>query len=237
MYQNVSPEIERVFNQLIWLEQKRFRVIESVAAHFGKDLVARVLAKENIKDSPLKEVTSFTELLDERNPSDFLTYFAHKMEALEASTVTTLRKHISTYQSHVDEQILFGARTAGQEAGRAFLSKVRASLTGRSYLELPEAVQAVFEMTYNGLPEEKNYFLTIRPLAASTIHIVKSPHLESWKSVNGDPKFMYALKVEWIRGILDILSPKVEYHTTQCIEEGGAFGLAHFYSRGIHAGP
>lgn len=237
MYQNVSPEIERVFSQLKWLEQKRFRVIESVAAHFGKNLIQKILEKEALLSSPLQDPVPFNELLDAREPEIFLKDFAQQMEQLEAKTVTALRKYVSTYQLHVDEQILFGGRTAGQEAGRDFLSRIRMSLTGRSHLDLPEAVQAVFEMTYNGLPEDKNYFLTIRPLAASTMHTVRSAHLENWKSAGGDPKFLYQLKMEWIRGILDILSPKVEFATTQSIEQGNEFGLAHFYRREMHAGP
>jgi len=155
---------------------------------------------------------------------------------LEAATVTALRKHVSVYQQHVDEQILFGARTAGQEAGRSFLARSKPATKGRTHLDVPEAIQAVFDLTYNGLPWEKDYFLCLRALGGSTVHYIRSPHLAAWRSSNGDPKFLSSLKSEWTKGMLDILSPETEYSSSHSIEQGETFGLAQFHLREQHAG-
>lgn len=229
-----SPEIERIYQQLLWIERRRARVLASVSAHFGKSIVEK-LTKEII--SPLAGEPDYSTLVDETGPERYLAKLANEVEQLEANTVSALRKHVSVYPAHVDEQILFGARTAGQEAGRTFLASAKPAITGRSHLEVPEAVQAVFDLTYNGLPWEKNHFLCLRALGGSTVHYTHSPHLSAWKSVGAEPRFLYELKSEWIKGILDILSPETEYSSSQAIEQGAEFGLAHFHQREHHAGP
>jgi len=233
----ISPELERIYQQLLWTERRRARVISSVSAHFGAALVERILKTENVESSVLAGEPNFTNLIDERSPQDFLTYLASAEDQLEAATVAVLRKHVSVYQQHVDEQILFGARTAGQEAGRSFLASSKRSIKGRSHLEVPEAIQAVFELTFNGLPWDRDHFLCIRSFGGSTVHYTRSPHLTSWKAAGGDARFLYTLKSEWIRGMLDILSPQTEFSSSQSIEQGESFGLAHFHLREQHAGP
>lgn len=233
----ISPELERIYQQLLWTERRRARVISSVSAHFGAALVERILKTENVESSLLTGEPNFINLIDERSPQDFLTYLAGAEDQLEAATVAVMRKHVSVYQQHVDEQILFGARTAGQEAGRSFLASSQPSIKGRSCLEVPEAIQAVFELTFNGLPWDRDHFLCLRSLGGSTVHYTRSPHLASWKTAGGDARFLYSLKSEWIRGMLDILSPETEFSSSQSIEQGGSFGLAHFHLREQHAGP
>jgi hypothetical protein len=44
------------------------------------------------------------------------------------------------------------------------------------------------------------------------------------------------MRCEWVRGVLDIVSPETEFISAQAIEKGAAFGLEHFYLRGLHAG-
>lgn len=233
----ISPEIERIYQQLLWIERRRQRIISSVAAHFGAGSIERILRTEGCALSPLKNEPDYSTLVDERGPELFLAALAAEVERLEALTVTALRKHVSVYQQHVDEQILFGARTAGQESGRIFLAQSRFATKGRPYLEVPEAIQAVFDITFNGLPWDRNHFLCLRSLGGSTVHYTRSPHLESWRAAGADPRFLYAVKTEWTKGILDILSPETEFSSTQSIEQGGDFGLAHFYHREHHAGP
>jgi hypothetical protein len=45
------------------------------------------------------------------------------------------------------------------------------------------------------------------------------------------------VKTEWIRGVLDILSPETEFSSTHVIEQGAPYGLAHFHLREQHASP
>lgn len=237
MIRNVSPEIERVYSQLRWIHLRRYRVIESVSAHFGREHVKKNLQKANIAPSPLENDPDFFSLIDERDALPYLKELAVTVERNEAATVTALRQYVSIYRDHVDEQILFGSRTAGQEAGRIFLSRSKPANRLRSHLDVTEAVQAVFELTYSGIPGEKNYFLSLRSLGGCTVHFSRSPHVESWGQGGADPKFFYAMKSEWICGILDILSPETIFSTTSAIELGNNFGLAHFHLKGQHAGP
>ncbi len=233
MNSHISPDIEVVFEQLLWIERRRFRLVESVSAHFGRPLVERVLS--GLLSGPLANEPEFQALLDEREPLDFLRSLALAVEESEATTVTRLRTHVSVYREHVDEQILFGARTSGQEAGRAFLSRSQGAPTRSNPLPVPESVQAIFELNYTGLPGERNHFLILRSHGGSTVHFMRSPHLEAWKGA--ESRFLYNLRCEWVRGILDIISPRIELFTAQAIEQGGAFGLEHFFFRGQHAGP
>ncbi len=235
MENRISPEIEGVYNQLLWIEQRRARIVESVSAHFSQSAAYKILKEKSLLNTIVGREKSFSTLLDDRSPKVFLADLAKQVEQQEAATIHALRTHISLYQHHVDEQILFGARTAGQEAGRHFLSRLAAHT--RRYLDVPEAVQAVFELTYNGLPDERNHFLCLRLFGGSTVHFIRSPHLAAWTAVGADPSFLFELKEEWIRGILDILSPETVFTTTQAMERGDDYGLSQFYARDRHAGP
>lgn len=236
MLEPISPEVERVFSQLLWIEHRRARVVESVSAHFGQDKVGKILESQGLLPSPLSGDPCFSRLLDENDPDSFLRSLARRVERHDAATVHALRKHVSVYQQHVDEQILFGARTSGQEAGRSFLAESKPSLKGRQSLSIPEAVQAVFSLSYNGVPGDRNHFLIIRPHSGATVHYTRSPHLDSWNEAGADPKFLYSVNSEWLRGALDILAPNASFVTSQAIEKGHPYGLAHFYLKGIHAG-
>lgn len=237
MNSRISPEIELVYEQLLWIERRRFRVVDSSGVHFGRNHVERILKSEDLHISPLMGEPAFYQILDEREPMEFLRWLTTEVERNEAAVVTCLRNHVSPYREHVDEQILFGGRTAGQEAGRFFLSRSSIARSSPSVLSVAEVVQAVFEMNYTGLPGEKNHFLMLRSHGGSTVHFARSPHLEAWKAAAAEPRFLFELRCEWVRGILDILSPQVELTVAQSIEEGGAYGLEHFHYRGQHAGP
>lgn len=237
MIRKVSPEIERVYSQLRWVHLRTFRIVESVKAHFGRDQVDKILDKAGCGLAPLANEPDFFSLLNELDAEHFLANLADAVERHEASVVTALRRHVSIYREHVDEQILFGSRTAGQEAGRLFLSRSKPAIRKRSHLDIPEAVQAVFELTYSGLPGEKNHFLSLRSLGGCTVHFSRSPHLKPWSEANAEPKFLYGIKSEWICGILDILSPDTIFSTTSSLEFGNQYGLAHFHLRAQHAGP
>lgn len=237
MKSRISPEIELVYEQLLWIERRRFRILENVSAHFGRPLVERILSADELLASPLRGEPEFHTLLDERDPNDFLSSLATAVEKNEAAVITRLRSHVSIYREHVDEQIIFGSRTAGQEAGRHFLARSPVVKPRPHPLSVPEAVQAIFEMNFTGLPEERNHFVVLRSQGGSTVHFSHSPHLESWKSVGADSRFLYELRCEWVKGILDIISPQIVHATAAAIEKGSEFGLEHFYFREQHAGP
>jgi hypothetical protein len=231
----IDPEIEKAFGQLQWVERRRQRVIAAVGSHFGMATAQRVLKEAGVDITSSED--PFASLIDERDPPEFLAALADQVLTREARTIAALRKNVSTYPQHVDEQILFGTRTAGQEAARAFMARNHPAADNAEHLELAEAIQALLELSYFGLPGEKNYFLSLRAHGGSTVHFSRSPQLEAWRSAEGDSKFLHQLKEQWVRGILDILSPTVEYSSPQSLEEGHAFGLAQFHLRGVHAGP
>jgi hypothetical protein len=233
----ISPDIEKIYEQLLWIVRRRFRIVESVAAHFGKPIVERALATLEQPLLPLHH--DFRALLDERDPLTLIESLAHDIVKHEAAVVSQLRSRVSVYRDHVDEQILFGSRTAGQEAGRTFLAETRTPV-GKPRLEslsVPESVQAVFELNFTGLPGDKNHFLVLRPQGGSSAHFVRSAHLAAWKAGGGDARFLYDVRAAWVRGILDIISPGVEFHSASAIEHGSPYGLEHFFLRGQHAGP
>ncbi len=233
----ISPEFQRIYEQLRWIERRRKRIVDSVSSHFSRDLVNSILLKDMLLDLNVNLDIELSQLIDERDPDVFLRALANEIEAHEARTIGALRKHTSVYQSHVDEQIYFGARNAGQDAGRLFLASYQKYDKRDPHLEPVEAVQALFVLTYNGFPNEKNLFLSLRSHGGSTVHYQSSPHLKNWQSVGGDPKFLHHIKIEWMKGILDILSPNLEFTYTQAIETGSKFGLLQFYSPEIHANP
>ena len=232
----ISPEIEKVYGQLLWVDRRRLRTVAAVASHFGRATVERLL-KEHTGPSPLNGEPDFSSLVDDRDTEAFLADLAHRVLALEASTISCLRSHVSVYQQHVDEQILFGIRTSGQEAGRAFMAQAKPSAVRMERLDIPEAIQAVLELTFQGLPGERNHFLCLRSHGGSTLHFSRSPYLEAWRQAGADAKFLHLTRGEWIRGILDILSPETDYSCPLSLEEGHPYGLAQFHLRGIHAGP
>jgi hypothetical protein len=233
----ISPELVKIYQQLRWMELRRKRIIDSVSAHFSHKSVSQILEKENLLQCPLDLDLDLSKLIDERDPEEFLINLASIIELNEAKTISCLRKHISVYQNHVDEQILFGSRNSGQDAGRQFLSNFKKYDKASSHLEPIESIQAVFDITYNGFPKDKNYFLVLRAQGGSTIHFERSPHLSNWQKAGADPKFMHLVKVEWIKGILDILSSSLAFTYTQSIECGSKFGLAQFYAPNFHANP
>ncbi|MGZ3652522.1 MAG: hypothetical protein ACXVB9_05650 [Bdellovibrionota bacterium] len=237
MKSRISPDIEKIYEQLLWVVRRRFRIVESVAAHFGKPLVDRVLQSVPAPLLPLDKEVDFRTLLDERDPLDLLQTLAFDIVKNEAATISQLRTRVSLYREHVDEQILFGSRTAGQEAGRTFLAQTPIGKPRLESLTVPESVQAVFELNFTGLPGEKNHFLMLRSQGGSSAHFVRSPHLEAWTAAGADPRFLYDVRSNWVRGILDIISPGVEFYPASAIEQGSPFGLEHFYLRGSHAGP
>jgi hypothetical protein len=235
----ISPDIEKIYEQLLWVVRRRFRIVESVSAHFGKSLVDRSLASVPAPLLPLSHEVDFRTLLDERDPLALLETLAFDIVKNEAAVVAQLRSRVSPYRDHVDEQILFGSRTAGQEAARTFLAQTRTPL-GKPRLEslsVPESVHAVFELNFTGLPGDKNHFLILRPQGGSSAHFSRSAHLEAWRAGGGDARFLYEVRASWVRGILDIISPRVAFHSASSIEQGANYGLEHFYLRGIHAGP
>lgn len=232
----MSPEVEKVYGQLLWVERRRQRVVAAVGSHFGAAPVARILGENQI--APLFHAeTTFPSLVDERGPAATLRSLAENTLRLEARTLSVLRKHVSVYQGHVDEQILFGVRTAGQEAARSFMAQSPRGGARPERLEIPEAIQAVLELTFQGLPGERNHFLSLRAHGGSTVHFSRSPYLEAWRAENADPKFLHLNRLEWVRGMLDILSPDTLYASSHSLEEGAPFGLAQFHQRGVHAGP
>lgn len=239
MKSRISPDIEKIYEQLLWIVRRRFRIVESVSVHFSKGLVERSLAGVPAPLLPLDHEVDFRTLLDERAPLELLADLAFDIVKNEAEVIVQLRARVSPYRNHVDEQILFGSRTAGQEAGRTFLAQTRTTV-GKPRLEslsVPESVQAVFELNFTGLPGEKNHFLMLRPQGGSSAHFVRSPQLPAWKAGGGDARFLFEVRAAWVRGILDIISPGVDFHAASAIEQGASYGLEHFYLRGKHAGP
>ncbi|RYZ94231.1 MAG: hypothetical protein EOP11_26655 [Proteobacteria bacterium] len=232
----MSPEIEKVYGQLLWIERRRQRILAAVSSHFGRAPLEKILPEEDLRPSPPID-PPFRTLVDERGALPTLKTLSEAVLRREARTVKLLRAHVSVYRHHVDEQILFGVRTAGQEAGRDFMGQSHQANLKPERLDIPEAIQAVMELHFQGLPGEKNQFLSLRAHGGSTVHAMRSASLDAWRAEDSDPEFLHLIQLEWVRGILDILSPGTEYSVSSALEKGDAFGLAQFHQRGTHAGP
>ena len=235
--ERISPELERAYSRLLWMERRRARITDCVASHFGRPLISKLLEKHELTHSALQNFPILSQVINEDCPSEAIRALASDMEIKEAKTITLLQNHASSFKTHVEEQILFGARSSGQDAGRYFLSQSRDNAIFDSDFSIAQVVQAVFELSYEGHPHDSNFFIVARSIGSTNIHYERSAHLISWKAANADINFLVKVRAEWIRGIIDILSPKVQFCATKSIELGDAYGHEHYSIRGIHADP
>ncbi|NUM89811.1 MAG: hypothetical protein HUU37_11450 [Bdellovibrionales bacterium] len=224
-----SHEIRLAFEQLRWLERRRQSIIDCTAAHFGRDKIRAALPPEDRKIA-LPDHVELEDLLVDSTPEECIRALARKLDALESRTVARLMSRVSEWESHVEEQIFFGARLAGQEAARWSIEHSHCVSTHRPAF-LAEVVQVVNALTWSGLESEKNNFLSIRPLSDATMHFVRSPHMAAWKEGGAEPLLMARVKNSWVRGILDILGGGIEYNQTHYLESGAPFGLEEFRIR------
>ena len=226
MLNKIDHQSLLVFEQLRWVLRRRERIIAAVKAHFGATNTYRVLERNALITPPIALAQSLEDLIDARPSKDFLRSLAFKTERFEAHTIHSLRTELSVYQSHVEEQILFGARTAGQDAAREFLNTSPAAAKTSPPLPLTEAVNALFQLSYLGFPEDKNFFFSKRPSSGISAHFIHSPHQNAWKEYQ--PAFLHAVQLDWMRGILEILSTEIQLSAKSALELGHPIGLYEF---------
>ncbi len=226
---HTSHEIRLAFEQLRWLERRRQSVIDCVSAHFGRDRIRAALPPEDRRQA-LPDHLEFDDLMMDFTPEECIRSLAHRLEVLESRTVASLLTKVSEWRDHVEEQIFFGSRLAGQEAARFTLEGSRTVSVNRPVF-LAEVIQVVTSLTWSGLESEKSVFLSIRPLSDATLHFVRSPHLDSWIEGGAPPLLMAKIKNFWIQGILDVVGDEVDYRQTKYLEDGAPYGLEEFRIR------
>jgi hypothetical protein len=224
-----SHEIRQTFEKLKWIERRRQFILDSIGSHFGKEKIRACIPAKD-RRAILGEKTQFDDLQVDTTPEDCIRNLAFQIQSHEAAVVTVLREKISPYKSHVDEQILFGSRMAGQEAARQTSAR-SFSLQENQPTFLSEVVQIVRNLTYDGMDGDRDSFLSIRPKADALMHTIHSPHIPAWKEGGADLEFMAQVRSSWIQGILDVIAPSLQYRQLQYLEKGAAFGLEEYRPR------
>lgn len=209
-------QLQTIYGQLQWIEIRTKRIYEGLCAHFGQ------------LSAPAPAITleqnSFWDIIDDREPENFLRDLGHSIRAQEAKQISHYRQLSSKYKSHTDEQIIFYSRSVGQDAARSFLS----TFNYPENIELPTILLAIERLCYFGLPRDNNHFATIRPLSDFSLHFQKCPSTAAWIEGGGDPIFLDEMEKSWILGILDILAPKLIHQRRYSIPKGHPFGLDFF---------
>ena len=214
-YRN-NHQLQWIYQQLQWIEIRTLRIIEGIQSHFGPIALPHPVI-QLIADS-------FLDILDEREPEDFLRSLAFSIRKSEAEHIS---KHISLaspYKNLVEEQVLFDSRSTGQDAARKFLAQ-------HDYpddIQLQTLIIAIEKLCYLGMPSDRNHFSTVRPLSDFSMHFQKCPNSIAWIAGGGNPVFFDEIEQAWVRGILDILSPQITLERRYSIAKGHAFGLDHF---------
>ena len=224
-----SHEIRQTFEKLKWIDRRRQFILDSIAAHFGREKIRSSLSSKE-RRAILGENTQFDDLQIDTTPEDCIRNLAFQVQNHEASIITALREKISPYKDHVDEQILFGAKMAGQEAARQTTARSFSLQTNHPHF-LSEIVQIVRNLTYDGIDGDKDSFLSIRPKSDVLMHTIHSPHIEAWKSAGADLEFMAKVRSAWIQGILDVIAPAMQYRQVRYLEKGAPFGLEEYRLR------
>lgn len=221
-----SHEIRQTFERLKWIDRRRQFILDSIASHFGREKIRACISGKERK-GVLSESTQFDDLQIDSTPEECVRDLAILVQSNEANVIRILREKISPYRDHVDEQILFGAKMAGQEAARQFSAR-SFSTQNNQPMFLSEIVQIVQSLTYDGMEEDKNTFLSIRPKSDALVHFIRSPHINAWKQAGADLPFMAEVRSAWIQGILDVIAPRLIYKRIQSLEAGAEFGLEEF---------
>lgn len=219
-----NHQMQSIFSQLQWIEKRKHRILDGIGAHFGNNWKKDLAALDFASGASLREA------LDEREPEAFVADLAYKVEKEEARTVQFLREKVSRYPEHVDEQILFASRSAGQDAGRHHLAQHEYN-TPR---DLPVLLASLERLCFWGLPADRCYFSSLRPLADFSLHFRSCPHTKAWREGGGDPAFLGKVEQAWIQGLLDILSPDVTHIRRYSIPQGDEYGLDLFIPRRPH---
>ncbi|MCO5144239.1 MAG: hypothetical protein M9962_14210 [Oligoflexia bacterium] len=215
----------RIFNQLKWISFRIEKIVAASQSHFGKEKVQKIIT--SLGKAPLNFSSDLEDVLDEKDLSDFIRDLSEKIEIYEAKVISALCEHASPYQSHVRDQVLFGASIAGQEAARSVMGLSSEFARPKN---IPELTKVVMLLTYNGPVDTRYYFISYRQFGSTSVHYSQSPHLRHWQKANADPLFLYEVKTKWIQGILDVLAPNTHLITSSSIEKGDRFGLIHFMS-------
>jgi hypothetical protein len=216
----------RYLRQISLQEERRIRVVEAVAAHFGREKVNSALRE--LSSSPLSEWSGEGELRSLHLGRQSLQKLARTQTEIEATTYRLLCEKTSKFPAHVEEQILFGARTFGQQIGRSELMEVGFN----AEVSAPLAVKIVFDCIYTGLEEEKNVFLCLRSMGGSTVHIRRSEFEYLEPTLR---RVLSLVRNETIKGILEIIAPDISLEISTSMESGDSFGLMQFRLKSFNA--
>lgn len=220
-----SPMEQMVFDQLKWIERRRLRIFSAIAAHFDRAVAQNALSA---LDPPIENFNleaRLDEVIEADGPRPYLRRLAYRLEFNEARMIRALCKAFPG--DAVREQILLGARHAGQEAGRNYHASQTRPVTG----DLAELYSALAKLTYSGLPSDKYFFASIRPFSDISIHYRKCVHQDAWAEADADLPFMCDVQCEWMDGILDILSSDIVHLRLASIAKGDSYGRDQFIPR------
>lgn len=225
---HASTHLQRytALHQLKACEKRIERIINFLKPHFGKEQIDEVLLKINPR---LKKISPISK---GKLTLEFIRVEANKIHFNEALILGALRTEIKSSIQNIDEQILFASRCAGQEAARQILANYESLHTGN--LSLTEVVQAIKVLNFFGIEEDKDYFISLRPLSDATIHYNKCPALFAWIEACAEISLMKGVQEQWILGILDILAPNILYHSKYSIALGHPYGLDQLTTQHKH---
>ena len=218
-----SPMENMIFEQIKWIDRRRTRIVSYISAHYGKKSVRNVLEKIS---SSLKKPQLHSTLEDHVNelaPSDYLRNLAFDVELDECLTIEAFVQSFSKQETEFKKQILRGSRYSGQEAARNIQSHSSLeSFNGTPPLSI--LYSAISKLLYNGLPDDKFSFTSVRPLSDISIFYSKCPHIDAWRKGTKDVAFMCDIRHNWIQGLLEILAPNILHIRSASIAKGNKFG-------------
>ena len=216
---------QMIFDQLKWIERRRVRILGAVASAFERAQVLDCVQKirPSIIDFDLE--TKLADSIDESGPTSFLRRLAYRLEFNEARMIGAI---LSAFPAETARHsILLGTRHSGQEAARHLMAKQAC----HSLSDLVEIYSAISRLTYSGIPADKLFFVSVRPLSDVSIHYSKCAHSRAWEDSGADMSFLCDVQKEWLSGALDIIAPNFEHIRITSIAKGAAYGRDRFAPR------
>lgn len=221
-----SPAEQSVYEKLLWIECRRQRIVGAIRSHLSVPRTEQALARlgplENYLETPL-----LVSRIDESGPRSSLARLAFQIQKQEAATIEALRLEFQSEAEFFRTETLAGARLAGQEAARSY----QARTSQNDLRDLTLVFAALDNLTYFGLPWDRRWFSSVRPLADIAININSSAHLNAWVAAGADLDILCDIQNEWIDGVLDIIAPNIVHVCSAQIERGHAFGRHRFIPR------
>lgn len=216
-----------VYDQLLWIERRRLRILNTVAAHLSVTRTEKAIAllEPPIGPSPLG--MNLEDLVDEHGAAACVRRLGYRLQLDEARMIQALLQEFRDQAVELVTQIRSGAKLAGQEAGRSYIARNGTV----SETNMPALYTAITQIAYFGDPSERPWFASVRPLSDVAIHIRACTQTAPWKEAGVDANLMSDLVCDWIDGALEIISPQIIHVYASAIPRGDSFGRHLFFER------